>query len=275
MAFQVRKIADVGSSTPWIARLWVGMAQIRDQVLEETQRTKFDNKYMPILENLFECYDAMNSLNKVISEHLAKVESQQIFKFQHNNNFNITETIDFRINQLLKDFFIKGNIAMNHLFPLSKFMGCNISFLRKKKDKEFERGAKKLVSHLPASRSLVDMLRKDRKAWHKYFVGLRDAFEHDTIGSLTVRYSGKPGNVRAYLPTIDNTQLCDLTSKMWGNLFEFVEDVVVFLFSLRVTPPLKVAVIPEERRNPSMPIKYVVTADIKLPTKEAAEENKK
>ncbi len=267
MVFQVRKVADIGSSTPWIARLWIGMAKIRDALLDEREHTKFDNRYGPVLDNCFECYDAMNNLTNMITDHLAKVDSQQIFKFQLNGNFTITETIDFQINQLLKDFFIKGNIAIAHLFSLSKFMGCNISFIRKKKDAEFEKAAKKTMARNPTTKPLIDMLRKDRTAWFKYFTGLRDAFEHETLPPLSVQYSGELGKMRAHLPTIDNVHLTDLTSKVWKNLFEFIEDVVVLLFSLRLSPPLKVVVIPEERRDQAMPIKYVLSADLKLPAR--------
>lgn len=56
MAFQLRKVADIGSSTPWVARLWIGVLNIRDSVFNETNRGTFDDKYAPIVENLLERY---------------------------------------------------------------------------------------------------------------------------------------------------------------------------------------------------------------------------
>jgi hypothetical protein len=57
----------------------------------------------------------------------------------------------------------------------------------------------------------------------------------------------------------------DLTTKVWGNLFEFVEDTAIFLLGLKLRPPLKIAIVPEERRDPVIPLKYVITADIRPP----------
>lgn len=264
MGFQVRKVADIGSSTPWVARLWIGVINVRDSVFNEATRGNFDNKYAPILDNLLECYNAMRLLHRTLSEHETKAHSQQIFTFQ-NRNLTVTESIDVTMNQAFKDFFIKGNIAINHVFSFSKFMGHNISFLRKNKDNDFEESASKLVSNCPETKALVEMLRGDRTTWYKYFVDVRDRIEHESLPRLVVQYSGESPNVRAHFPLIDHVGLVDLTTKVWDNLFEFVEDTAIFLLSLKLRPPLKIAIVPEGQRDPAMPIKYVITADIRLP----------
>jgi hypothetical protein len=73
-----------------------------------------------------------------------------------------TESIDNTIRECFTNFFIKGNIAINNLCSLSKFMGCHIGFLRQPDDDKFEANAKKLLIQSPAAEALLRIIRKDR-----------------------------------------------------------------------------------------------------------------
>jgi hypothetical protein len=148
-------------------------------------------------------------LHKTIAEHETKVSSQEIFHVQ-NGNFMVTENIDTQMNEALKNFFIKGNIAINHIFPLSKFMGCNISFIREKEDTKFEQNAAKFLSQVPAAKKLVEMLRKDRGTWFLCFLNFRDKIEHKSPQRLMVQYSLQGDKVYAQFPLIDDIGLVDL-----------------------------------------------------------------
>ena len=58
--FRIQKIADEGSSEPYIARLWLGIFELRDFALKEklcsndieTARIDFDGVYHPILKEM-------------------------------------------------------------------------------------------------------------------------------------------------------------------------------------------------------------------------------
>jgi hypothetical protein len=97
MPFHIRKVLDFGTTEPWVARLWLGIFQFRDFVDTGTKRLAFDQKYAPILDNLYECYRAMILLHKTIAEHETKVSSQEIFHVQ-NGNFMVTENIDTQMS---------------------------------------------------------------------------------------------------------------------------------------------------------------------------------
>ena len=97
MPFHIRKVLDFGTTEPWVARLWLGIFQFRDFVYTGTKRLAFDQKYAPVLNNLYECYKAMILLHKTIAEHETKVSSQEIFHVQ-NGNFMVTENIDTQMS---------------------------------------------------------------------------------------------------------------------------------------------------------------------------------
>jgi hypothetical protein len=200
-------------------------------------------------------------LHKTMAEHEAKVSYQEIFHVQ-NGTFMVTENIDTQMNEALKNFFIKGNIAINHIFPLSKFMGCNISFIREKEDTKFEQNAAKFLSQVPAAKKLVEMLRKDRGTWFLCFLNFRDKIEHKSPQRLMVQYSLQGDKVYAQFPLIDDIGLVDLTQKLWQDLFTFIEHVIILLFRLKLPVQIKMVIIPEAQRDPLIPIKYAIALDI-------------
>src|ERR1700730_6661269 len=101
MPFHISKIADFGTSEPWVARLWYGILKFRDLVYPtESERLAFDEKYGPVLDNLHECYRAKLLLHKTLAEHEAKVLAQEI----DNPPVITTENIDTIMNETLTSF---------------------------------------------------------------------------------------------------------------------------------------------------------------------------
>jgi hypothetical protein len=168
------------------------------------------------------------------------------------------------MNQALKDFFIKGNIALNHLSPLAKFIGYQIHFINDKNDAEFERKAEKLISKSPEATPLISVLRAHRNGWHKAFISLRGAIEHEPLLRLRVNYIREQDNVRAEFPLINGMPIIDITRKLWEFLFTFVEDVLAVLLSQKLPSIVSLRQIPKEKRDRTMPIKYEATLNVSL-----------
>jgi hypothetical protein len=166
------------------------------------------------------------------------------------------------MNQAVTDFFIKGNIAINHLFPLAKFLGYKIHLVREKEDANFEKKAASLLQKEPAALPLVEILRRHRTIWFKAFQDVRDRIEHESPPRLMVQYSIEAdGKVTPLFPTIGGWPLIEITDRFWNNLFGFIEDVAVCLLSFKFPPNVKLAVIPKQDRNLEMPKKYQVVID--------------
>jgi hypothetical protein len=261
--FPMRTHADFGTSEPWVARTWISITRIREFVYFAEEREAFDRLHTAIIENLHECFNAMRLLHKIIAERQAKVGSQEIFRLQ-GPLLDITENIDFPMNQALKDFFIKGNIALNHLSPLAKFIGYQIHFINDKNDAEFERKAEKLISKSPEATPLISVLRAHRNSWHKAFLSLRGAIEHEPLLRLRVNYIREQNNVRAEFPLINGMPIVDITRKLWEFLYTFVEDILAVLLSQKLPSLVTLRQIPKEQRDPTMPIKYEVMFNVSL-----------
>lgn len=254
----LKKVKDTGTNDPFNARLLFGVMKLRDHVVkDDKERLVFDKLYQPVFENLEETQEYMNKCISLINSHKNKVNSGEITGFQ-GEVIEVRETIDRDLNKNFKDFFIKGNIALKALSPLSKHLGYHISFFFQD-EKKFKAGKEKFLKlyNTEGVKEFTKMLDKDRNGWYQYFNTARDKIEHEGFSLPDIKYAKiASGKVKALFPTVDNCQIPDFLQLIWNNLFEFVEDVAVSLISFNLKSPLIIRIIPEEQRDKSLPLKY-------------------
>lgn len=69
----VSKIADEGSSTPFMARLFMGVMMLRDRVFVGKDRDAFDKPYESALTSLSHARATAKEINQLLTEHEMKV----------------------------------------------------------------------------------------------------------------------------------------------------------------------------------------------------------
>jgi len=263
MKFIVQKIFDEGTAEPFFARMMVQIMKIRDFIFpSEKERSKFDKYYEPILNNLIECRIAKINCEKLIEEHNRKIETGEIVFFQEHT-IGVKETIDVELNKNFKDFFIKGKIALQSLVKLSKYLGYPISFLLKK-DEKFEKESWNFINKYKGQKykDFVKMLKDNRVSWYTNFNNIRNTIEHQGFNLPKIIYNtDKNGKVIARFPRINSRSLEEVINLFFGSIFEFVEDIIIFLFTFRIKSPVEIVCIPQDKRNNSCPIKYKLTID--------------
>jgi hypothetical protein len=257
----LQKIKDTGSEDPFNARLMFEIFSLRDKMVKSDQeRLLFDNFYNPILETMEETEDAFKNVVNIINNHKAKVENGSIIKFQHDV-IEVSESIDKELKKNFKDFFVKGNRAMDLLVPFFKNYGYSIGFVFKN-DKDFLAGARKFSEkHNEEKHSnFLKMIEADRKLWLPLFVSQRQEIEHEGTSLPGTKYmKTRPGEVAAVFPKIDGIEITELLKGKWWTLFEFVEDCVVALIDFKLEDPWIIVQIPEGKRDITMPLKYTTS----------------
>lgn len=261
--FIFQKILNEGTSEPFFARMMLQIMEIRDFImpgpLHEKDRLEFDKYYEPVLNNLIECRHAKLNCEKLIEEHSKKMETGEIVVSQ-GRAYEIKESIDIDLNRNFKDFFMKGEVSLQCLNKLCKYWGYPISFFFQN-DKDFEKKSEKFISINKGEKyeHFVDMLKKDRISWYLFFNEVRNKIEHEGFNLPKILYKiNQDGKMMAYFPTINDRPLLEILNNFWNNLFEFSEDVFIFLFSFKLPPITEIGVIPENERDPKCPKKYRV-----------------
>ena len=257
------KYKDTGTEDPFNARMMFGVMKLRDAFIKnEEERLKFDNIYHPIFESLDDCMHCKKQFVDLITLHKKKISSKEIVGFQSNGTIlEIHESIDIEMNRLFKDFFIKGEIALKGLQKLTKTYGLEIGFFFQD-DTAFQKGVDRFLAEGKSdSKAVVEMLKSDRK-WHTTFNEIRIAIEHGGFSLGGIKYHhDSGGNVIVSIPKIYDKDLDEVVNIMSNNVFEYIEDVIVMTASRNIKPPFRIIQISEDKRDPSLPIKYTVGID--------------
>lgn len=257
-----------GTNDPFMARVLFQILNIRDYIYKNKERNEFDKKHTTVFQNLFEAKIAKERCQQFIKEHSEKIKTNQICEYKPEDPvIRINETIDTELNMVFKDFFIRGRIAFDGLIKLAGFMGYNISFAFSNEKKYLEKREKFLSQNSDNKyQKFCEMIDGNRKAWHSTFIKIRDAIEHDGFKLPEIEYVlDKDDRIKAIYPTINSQGIEIILEICWINLFHLCEDIIVFLLSTKLRDPLIIISIPEDKRDPSHPVKYKVTIK-NLPT---------
>ena len=112
--FQVKKVSNEGTSSPFVARIFLGLLTLRDQLYlidarEEKERVRkrdyFDKQLTPMLEASQASRDAAIEIVNLIDSHIAKIKNGAAVKFQENQ-YTILDNIDILVlGNPIDDYF--------------------------------------------------------------------------------------------------------------------------------------------------------------------------
>lgn len=271
MTFMLQKVSDEGTSDPFYARLWFGVFQLRDTTLQigktqdefEKARQSFDQLYKPVLEATSAARTSAKEVQRLISDHRAKLSQGTILRLQ-SNTFELSESIGKPLRDKIADFLVNGVIALKSIQAVVKPFDVDIGCLYQKPNK-FEQG----IADLRASRhpSLAEYLVNAREVWTEQFIERRNSLEHEGWTLPRVEYIfGATNSAEMIEPQIDGLSISSYCATMLNRVMGFMENIIVYTFryvlktSMR---PLAIVEIPTSQREHSNPQRFRI--DIKNP----------
>ena len=153
-SWTVKKLADEGSQSPFMARLFMGMLRLRDAVFPEAAtRDGFDKAYDVVLTSLMSARTSAQDIARIWPEHARKVASGEIARLQ-GRNIHIHESVDKELADATDSFLNAATRALKHgTQRVAAELGVNIGFLFQKQP-HFERGLAALqATDAPFSRT--------------------------------------------------------------------------------------------------------------------------
>jgi len=251
----VQRIGDEGSTSPFIARLMMGVMEIRDAVYDdEVGRNRFDELYDPILSGLRSARETSQDIAKDWEQHRAKVESGAIVS-ANGRLVRISENIDRSMKRDLESFLNTAVRTIKHsLQTLTKYLGIDIGFLFQK-ESPFQLGIKKTRAFDPA---LADYLLATRQ-WSEPLLLMRNDLEHSTFPALKVSYVLDNSPVRAEEPRFDQKPITEFTKDVLSRICCFVEEMTVFCLRRKLPGGFEIAEVPRTERDPIAPSRFHVT----------------
>jgi len=221
---KIEKISDFGTSEPWVARIMFSIMDLVDHLPFEKYKKDEIKKW--VLEISKELNAAYESLIKI--EELEVKDNAALYS-KHSQYENLYSALW----RAYKDRFQKACGGI----------GYDIGFLFEK-DKIFEERSQEFIKDNPEIRdSFRKMLKIDRRIWQNGLSDFRNLYiEHKEIGEEIEKIYYKPDSAR----------------KIFENVWQAMEDTLVVFINSKLQDPFTVIEIPEEKRDPACPVRFIV-----------------
>ena len=251
----VQKIGDEGSTSPFFARMMIGVLGIRDSVYDDkVGRNHFDDLYDAVLSGLRNARETAQDIAKEWEQHRAKVESGAIVSTS-GRTVNISEHIDRSLKRDLESFLNTAVRTIKHsLQTLAEDLGSDIGFLFQK-ESAFQAGSTRVRA---SDQTLADYLVATRQ-WSEPLVLIRNNLEHGTIPSPKVSYILDSSPVRAEEPRFNGKPITEFANDVLDRICCFVEEITVSCLRKKLPRSFEITEVPLAERNPNAPERFHVT----------------
>lgn len=256
------KAMDEGTSEPFIARLMVGILELRDNFIQsrmssqaelEPMRKEFDDLYGPVLDALFAMRKSASSIRELLKAQQRKLISGEIVGWQRNA-LEIHESINSQLQEDFSKFLNSAVRAVKLLQAAASHIGVSIRGIFAKPH-NYERQMLELEA--AGHPQLAAYLRSSRTGWSERLVARRNALEHDGWSLGSVQYSPMPDRtVHMREPTIDSENVSEWVTSQTAHVLAFVEDVMVYAFQKALPPEVIIVEIPATERDRTQPCRF-------------------
>jgi hypothetical protein len=248
----IQKFADEGSSSPFFARLYLGILRIRDIVYPDSAKhDSFDKPYDMVMSSLMSARTTAKDVARLWEEHVRKVSSGEIAHLK-GKAIHIDQSIDKELRKEVESFINAAVRALKTgMQDLATELGVNIGFLFKQQP-AFEAGIAALHATDPL---LADYLRQTR-TWSEPLLESRNAIEHKGWSLPRVSYSQQGGGVAATPPDIAGQPFNALMDTMLDRLCAFVEEFTVHALQRRMVPEITITELPIADRPAEVPERF-------------------
>jgi len=254
--FIVQKFADEGSSSPFMARLFIGVLTLGD-TLPDREKQAFEAAYSPLITTLMEIRTSAQELTDIYVTHASKIAAGTIIHVQ-GPTIRVAESVDRQLGKKVDEFLTSATRSFkDKMQRVTNALGVNIGFLYQKAT-TFERG---IVAFAQLDAPLAVYLREAR-VWGDALVVARNDLEHDGWQLPRIVYAESAGIVTALEPVIDGQPVTAFVKHMTDRLLCFVEDVTVHCIQQRMPRGVSVTEISLPRRAAQMPLRFQPTLAI-------------
>ena len=239
-----------GTSSPFIARLFMGICRLRDQALCDAKvRDEFDVAFEAVLNGLESIRAASSELAKTFTEYqqqLARGEGVQIT----GNVARVDKTkIDREIRTNCEEVIGTAcRVIKDRMQILLRTLGLDIGFLFQKEG-AYSTGLAKMRQLDP---TLAEYLQHTRAKWSEHAILCRNNFEHTIAGQLKVKLQFHGNSVTALEPQVEGQPVTVFVNHIADRVCCFCEDLLAHALQLHMKAGVSITEIPLAERKPEI-----------------------
>jgi hypothetical protein len=250
-----QKLSDEGSSSCFMARIYLGILHLRDAVFSDpATRVEFDKIYDFVISAVTNARTASQNILRMWDEHTRKIRSGEIVH-QEGTHIQIAETIDKDLRREVEGFLNAGTRALKTgMQNIGKCLNVDIGFLFRKSN-TFEKGITELGNVEP---DLAEYLRHTR-VWSEPLLKSRNDLEHESEVLSRVTYTPTDSGLAANEPVIADMPVTQFVAHSFDRLISFVEEFAVYCLNRQLPPLIAITEIPLADRLVEAPERFRVT----------------
>jgi hypothetical protein len=253
--FVIQKIMDEGTTTPFVARCYLGLIKLRENAIPDRPKQEtFDRIFQSSLSSLMSARTASQEIKRLWEDHASRVQSGEIAKIE-GPYIKVSESVDRSLATEFENFLNAGVRTMKTgVQGIATQLGADIGFLFKKQN-AFEKGTEKLQQTDP---ELAEYLRESR-TWSERLVGLRNDLEHDFWQFPRVTYANVGGTVVAAEPKVSGEQVTGLLEIFLDRLCCFFEEIIAHVLRKQLLAGMTLTELPTGTRPAEAPERFRIT----------------
>lgn len=252
----VQKLADEGSASPFMARLFMGLMRLRDAVYSDPAgRETFDMVFDFVPTSLFTARTTAKEISELWATHARKVAAGEVVRRQ-GVAIHIDENIDKELRKQVEHFVNSAaRVIKQGMQGLTAHLGVDIGFMFKKQS-AFELGIATMRASDP---SLAAYLEKSRHTWSERLIKSRIDLEHHNWFLPRVTYDTSGASVVAIEPIVDGQPVTGFVEAMLDRVCCFVEDVTAHCLQRKMPSAITITEIPLAKRRSEAPERFQLT----------------
>jgi len=243
-SWTVTKMADEGTSSPFMARLFLNVLDLRKSALEtKGDIDAFEKPYELVLMSSITVRDLAREIGELLTDHRSKIERGVGVRID-GRTVHVDEPIDKELRRLVESFLNSSNrVMLTGMKEAAKALRLDITFFFKK-ESTFLNGVAALDGSDP---DLAAYCRKAR-VWSDMLNTVRNDMEHNFWSVSRVQYRIEHGRVAMLEPEIIGRTVSDFAKFITARMLCFVEEICVHGLQRRMPDNISVTEIPLTQR---------------------------
>jgi hypothetical protein len=245
----VENRGNEGTSSPFIARMFLGICRLRDQaLLDAKKRETFDIPFEALLTGLENIRIAAAEVVKLFKDHeqqVARGEKARIV----DGIIQIESPIDRELRKCTDEVIgTAGRVMKDRMQAVLRAASLDIGFLYRQQS-TFLNGIEHLRQKNP---DLAAYLVQTRSKWFERVTNCRIALEHNTWMLPKVRYDAVGNSLRVIEPQVDGQLVTDFVTHVADRICCFAEDLIAHALQAQMPQSISVTEIPLADRKPEI-----------------------
>lgn len=251
----IQKVRDEGTSSPFVARIFLGLLYLRNLGIEvKTRRDEFDRLHEIMTSHLFNARDASLSIGAIWEGHRKKITSGECIRID-GRHIHITESIDRVLGKEVDSFLNASTRALKEgVQGLARNLNLDIGFLFQQQ-RTFEARVTALES---SNCELAAYLRLTRQ-WSEPLIKSRIDLEHHSWKLPKITYTPNGTGADLGEPEIAGRRMTEFVKETFDRAACFAEEITAYGIQKSLPVNITLTEIPVDKRNPEAPTRFLVT----------------